>query len=109
MIAPRRATQDILLGDVFVPKGTEVNIDINVLHRHPDIWPDPERFDPERFADNGKSRAHEGLAWIPFGNGGRQCIGMNFSLAVQRTVLSMFCKCDDLVMIWTTQNAHINL
>lgn len=93
-IGVREATQDMLLGDVFVPKGATVTIDLNAIHRHPDFWQDPDQFDPERFADDGESKSHEGLAWIPFSNGGRQCIGMNFSLAEQRVALSMICKCN---------------
>jgi cytochrome P450 len=42
-----------------------------VLHRHPAFFPDPERFDPERFADSRPSRA----AYLPFGDGAHKCIG----------------------------------
>ena len=42
-----------------------------VLHRHPDAFPDPERFDPDRFADGRPAR----WAYLPFGDGAHKCIG----------------------------------
>jgi cytochrome P450 len=42
-----------------------------VLHRHPAFFPDPERFDPDRFAAERPSR----LAYLPFGDGAHKCIG----------------------------------
>ena len=50
-----------------------------VTHRRPDLWENPEGFDPERFApghDDGRPR----YAYFPFGGGPRQCIGQNFAL-----------------------------
>ena len=50
-----------------------------VVHRDPRFWPDPEKFDPLRFADDGKSSngktARPRFAYYPFGGGSRQCIG----------------------------------
>lgn len=47
--------------------------------------------------ENGESDTlGEGMTWVPFGSGPRQCIGMNFSLAEQRVLLSMMCKILDI-------------
>jgi cytochrome P450 len=65
------------------------------LHRNPLVWHDPYRFDPERFLPGGEAErqpAGSGWTWAPFSNGGRICVGMNFSLAEQRVVLSMLRK-----------------
>ncbi|KAG2187286.1 hypothetical protein INT44_004971 [Umbelopsis vinacea] len=89
--SPRDCAEDIELAGSFIPKGTALNADIFVMHHNPAIWKNPETFDPERFAPGAESesKAGTGLAWVPFGNGPRQCIGMNFSLAEQKVLLSM--------------------
>ena len=48
------------------------------IHRHKDYWEDPEKFDPERFADNAGMK-HP--AYFPFGAGPRMCIGNNFAMS----------------------------
>lgn len=88
----RTVQEDMNLGGIMIPQGTLVSVDIHALHHRPDIWPDPERFDPERFRDNNSGERHEGIVWVPFSGGSRQCIGMNFSLFEQRVVLSMLRK-----------------
>jgi cholesterol 24(S)-hydroxylase len=57
-------------------------------------WKNALTFDPDRFAADGDGvqTSGKGMSWVPFGNGARQCIGMNFSLAEQRVLLSMLCK-----------------
>ncbi|KAI9484150.1 MAG: cytochrome P450 [Benjaminiella poitrasii] len=88
----RVAIKDIQLAGTFIPEGSELSIDIYNLHHNPDIWHDPYKFDPERFLPGGEADQQEGIAWVPFSNGGRQCIGMNFSLYEQRVVLSMLLR-----------------
>jgi cytochrome P450 len=50
-----------------------------VTHRHPDFWPDPEKFNPERFLAPHASSQHR-FAYFPFGGGPRICIGVQFAL-----------------------------
>jgi hypothetical protein len=45
----REARNDITMNSWFIPKGTDVTVSIYTLHRNPEYWPDPEKFDPERF------------------------------------------------------------
>lgn len=95
VVVPRKITTDVYLGPYHIPKGSFVNMDIYALHHDPVNWTDPDRFDPERFAEGDEKVATAGrpnsasYSWIPFGNGARQCVGMNFSYAEQRVVLSM--------------------
>ena len=89
----RVAQEDLDICGHFIPKGSEISIDIYNLHHNPAVWNDPYKFDPERFAPGGEADNQQGVAWNPFSNGSRQCIGMAFSLAEQRVVLSMLCKC----------------
>jgi cytochrome P450 len=73
----RESAEDIELAGSHIPKGTVLNADIFVMHHNPTVWKDPETFYPERFGSGGEneSKAGSGLAWVPFGNGPRQCIG----------------------------------
>ena len=91
----RVSKEDTEIAGTFIPKGTKTTVDIYHMHHNPIVWNDPETFRPERFAAGDEAEAHagSGLSWVPFSNGQRQCIGMNFSLAEQRVFLSMLCKC----------------
>lgn len=88
----RIALEDLELAGSVIPKGSEISIDIYNLHHNPDVWVDPYTFNPDRFLPGGEADSQEGIAWVPFNSGSRQCIGINFSLAEQRVVLSMMCK-----------------
>jgi cytochrome P450 len=67
----RRARADDKLGDYFVPARTEIYVSPYLMQRQPDIWPDPDRFDPDRFAQSDRPP----LAILPFSVGPRNCIG----------------------------------
>ncbi|KAI9485028.1 cytochrome P450 [Zychaea mexicana] len=90
----RTATEDTELGGVFIPKGTRVSVDIFESHRNPRVWNSPLTFDPERFAPGGEAEklSKQGMPWLAFSNGARQCIGMNFSMAEQRVLLPMLLR-----------------
>lgn len=74
----RRAIEDDQLGDYFVPAGTDIFITPYYLHRHPRYWSQPEKFDPERFAEENIREQHK-QAYIPFSAGPRRCIGDFFA------------------------------
>ncbi|XP_067009323.2 probable cytochrome P450 6a13 [Anabrus simplex] len=70
---------DIPGTDVHLDKGTRVIIPVFGLHHDPQYFPDPEKFDPERFSENNKAKRHH-YVYLPFGEGPRMCIGMRFGL-----------------------------
>jgi cytochrome P450 len=76
----RAAIGEDRLGDTRVPPGAVVTISMFVTHRNPKLWPDPERFDPERFAPAAVAARHR-FAYLPFGGGPRICIGNSFAMA----------------------------
>jgi cytochrome P450 len=74
----RRALKADQLGDYLVPAGTEIYISPYLIHRHRDLWEEPNRFVPERFSAE-RSRHRHPLAMLPFSGGPRNCIGDFFA------------------------------
>jgi cytochrome P450 len=78
------------LGEWRIPQGYSVMVSLSQLHDNPEIFPDPQRFDPQRFIDAKPNT----FAWVPFGGGTRRCIGAAFANmemdVVLRTVLRQF-------------------
>jgi len=81
----REALADDALAGRRIPKGSTVMIVPWVLHRHVKLWPNPGRFDPERFSAE-QAAARPRFTYLPFGGGRRICIGAAFSLA-EATIL----------------------
>src|SRR6202022_2294277 len=71
------------IGDFLIPSGTVVAPNIFLAHRRADVYPEPLRFQPERFLD---SRV-DTLAWLPFGGGIRRCVGAAFATFEMQTVI----------------------
>ncbi|MEO8224775.1 MAG: cytochrome P450, partial [Gammaproteobacteria bacterium] len=84
----RRALKDDRLGDFRVPAGAHLFIAPYFLHRRPELWPDPERFDPDRF-DEARSPPVDKYAYVPFSAGARRCIGEYFSFVEMQMHLAL--------------------
>jgi len=82
-IIERRARQPDCIAGIRIPAGSSVIICPWTLHRHPEFWPDPESFQPARFAAGTPD------AWIPFGAGPRFCIGSEFAMMEAVMVTAM--------------------
>jgi len=86
-VTGRLSRLEDVLGGYHVPKGSFMIASPYVVHRHPDVWERPERFDPERFA-GGKDESRPRFAYMPFGGGKRICTGREFAKMELRLVLS---------------------
>lgn len=77
----RKVTKDFTLPDtdLKLQKGQKITIPIYSIHRDPDHYPDPLKFDPERFSPENKAMRSQ-IVYLPFGSGPRNCIGMRFAL-----------------------------
>jgi cytochrome P450 len=76
-IGPRRSIEPFELCGVSVPGGVFVNYCSWASHHLPEVFPEPSRFRPARFAPEAKAALPKG-AYVPFGGGSRTCIGMRF-------------------------------
>jgi cytochrome P450 len=83
----RYAAEDVELAGEHIKAGTLIGLPIYVIHRHRNLWDDPDRFDPSRFApgrDVGSSR----YQFMPLGVGPRICIGAAFALIEATAMLA---------------------
>lgn len=85
--AMRRTVRDTNLVGYYLPKGTNVIAYPGVNHRLPEIWTDPEVFDPARFAEPRNEHKRHRYAYTPFGGGAHKCIGMTFGQLEVKTIL----------------------
>ncbi len=86
-IVERQALADDQIGPWRIPKGAIVAVSPWVLHRHPGLWADPLRFDPDRFAPE-RAEGRPKHAYLPFGAGPRVCIGNHFALMEAKIILA---------------------
>ncbi|KAG8293450.1 probable cytochrome P450 6a14 [Homalodisca vitripennis] len=73
--------------DVVIEKGTKILIPMYAIHNDPSIYPEPEKFIPERF--EGNNHRSNGGKYLPFGDGPRICIAMRFALLEVKTCVAM--------------------
>ncbi|KZV46685.1 hypothetical protein F511_37995 [Dorcoceras hygrometricum] len=87
---PHVAAEDTELCGYFIPKGTTLFVNLWKLHRDPQFWPEPEKFQPERFlTDRLQMDVHgQQFEYIPFGSGRRVCPGINFVAHVGNLTLA---------------------
>jgi cytochrome P450 len=89
----RITTTRTTLGDVDLPVGTSVAYSPRLLHYRPDLYQDPESFDPDRWLDTRPDRT----AYLPFGGGPRKCIGERFAQSEAALALA------EIITHWTVE------
>ncbi|KAJ0275250.1 hypothetical protein CBS470a_011373 [Colletotrichum nupharicola] len=85
----------ITIGGYYIPNDFTVETQAYTLHRDPEVWPDPYRFDETRFLDHSKLTPQQKLLFSPFGAGSRICLGIELARMEMRlatTVLFRRCK-----------------
>ncbi len=79
----RKLTEPVEIGGYELPAGVSVAPCVYLAHRNPEVYPEPQRFLPERFLDNPPGT----YTWIPFGGGVRRCLGASFAQFEMAVVL----------------------
>lgn len=84
---PRIATRDTTLGGYAIPEGSMIAISPFMNHQLAEIWPEPQRFDPDRFAEDRREDKVHRMAFHAFGGGVHKCIGMHFAGMQVRAIM----------------------
>jgi cytochrome P450 len=87
-IVIRKLTEAVEIGGYQLPAGISVAPCVYLVHRNPEVYPEPQRFLPERFLDNPPGT----YTWIPFGGGVRRCLGASFAQFEMAVVLKELVK-----------------
>jgi cytochrome P450 len=87
-VGPRRTTRDVTLAGIKVPAEIGVQYSSWATHHLPQLYPDPFRFDPDRFLPEREAALPRG-AYIPFGGGSRMCLGKRFGEYELRALASI--------------------
>ena len=90
-VLERRAITGDVIGGYRIPAGSTVVVSPFILHRHEAFWPDPGSFDPDRFAAQ-QTAGRPAHAYLPFGAGPHQCIGVHFATLEARIILVMLAQ-----------------
>ena len=83
----RRAEREAEFDGYVLPANAYIAVVPYALHRHPDFWPEPERFDPDRFQPN-RAKARPSYCYLPFAAGPRTCIGAGMAMLETQLVLA---------------------
>ena len=85
----RKTTAAIEVNGCFLPENVIALVSPYTIHRHPEFWPNPDKFDPLRFAPDKKQTKY---SYIPFGGGHHLCLGMNVALMEGQLILASLAK-----------------
>ncbi|KAK3797299.1 hypothetical protein RRG08_008674 [Elysia crispata] len=78
VLLDRICNKECTIQGVKIPEGVGISFHVYALHHDPELWPDPESFDPERFTPENKANRHP-IAHMSFGHGPRNCVGMRLA------------------------------
>jgi len=87
----RAATRDVTIGGASVEKGRVVLVNVAAIHRRPEVFANPDRFDPDRFTTEREKKLPP-QAYMPFGAGPRVCIGNHFALMEGHLILATLAR-----------------
>lgn len=90
-VMARQPVREFDLEGTIIPAGSQVVIPIFCVHRHRQLWDDPDRFDPDRFLPERAADIPR-AQYMPFGVGARTCIGMSFAMLEATVLLATFVR-----------------
>ncbi|XP_073150345.1 cytochrome P450 71AU50-like [Henckelia pumila] len=95
LLLPHESMEDCVIDGYHIPKNSRVIVNTYAIGRDPKVWPNPEKFSPDRFLDNNVDMKGRDFRLLPFGSGRRGCPGMQLGLIVVRLVIAQLVHCFD--------------
>ncbi len=89
----RRSIREFQYGDFVIPANAMISTSTLLTHRLPELYTQPDRFDPERFAPGREEHKSHAFAWFPFGGGAHKCIGLHFAEMLTKVSLYEMLRC----------------
>ncbi|XP_037029512.1 cytochrome P450 4V2-like [Bradysia coprophila] len=96
----RHLHENLTLGDHVIPKGTDIWMNYFALNRNPTHWPEPNKFDPERFSPENSTGRHP-FAFVPFSAGQRNCIGQRYAKTFMKIVIAQIVTQFEIIPVTT--------
>ncbi|EFH39815.1 hypothetical protein ARALYDRAFT_494525, partial [Arabidopsis lyrata subsp. lyrata] len=81
LLVPRRPSKTTVVGGFTIPKDSKIFINVWAIHRNPNVWENPLKFDPDRFLDKSYDFKGNDFNYLPFGSGRRICVVVLYNLA----------------------------
>jgi len=97
-LLPRFSTEDTVIDDTCLPAGVILLGSIYAVHHSSEFWPNPSNFDPYRFSAENSVGRHL-FAFMPFGQGKRHCIALDFAMTELKIILCMLLQRFEIVCI----------
>lgn len=95
LLIPHESIEDCTIDGFDIPKGSRLLVNTWAIGRDPKVWPEPEKFMPERFIDSNIDLRGHNFQLLPFGSGRRSCPGLQLGLTTVRLVLAQLVHCFD--------------
>ncbi|WCJ31801.1 Cytochrome P450 71AU50 [Euphorbia peplus] len=95
LLIPHKSTQDTIVDGFFIPKNSNIFINVWAIGRDTNAWSDAEKFLPERFVESKIDYRGRDFELIPFGSGRRGCPGIQLGITVVRLVVAQLLHCFD--------------
>lgn len=95
LLVPRETTEPCKIGEYEIPAKTRVFINAKAIAVDPNVWENPNKFEPERFVNSSIDYKGQDFELIPFGVGRRGCPGTNFAIMLIEITLANFLYCFD--------------
>lgn len=87
----RVALEDDVVGGYAIPAGAMIYVSLHATHQLPELWPEPKRFDPDRFEPE-PSAARPRFAFIPFAAGHRNCVGASMAIIELKVIVALIAQ-----------------
>ncbi|KAI3737192.1 hypothetical protein L2E82_27187 [Cichorium intybus] len=91
LLVPHESSEDCVIEGYKIPSGTMLIVNQWAIHHDPNMWTDPKRFNPDRFA--GLEGTRDGFKLMPFGSGRRSCPGEGLAVRVIGSTLGLLIQC----------------
>ncbi|KAG5572866.1 hypothetical protein H5410_062632 [Solanum commersonii] len=94
-LVPHEAMEDCVVNSFHIQNGSRIMINYYAVQRDPNIWPEPEKFLPERFAGSSIDIRGHDFQLLPFGSGRRSCPAMQLAIVLVQLIVAQLVHCFD--------------